>query len=72
MSSRSAVSKNPNTNWHNNAIQFPRLIAELEAVGAFTPQVSEALCVEMDLTMDELDEIVFRAQQKWDSIKAQL
>lgn len=58
--------------WNDNSIQFPRLIAELEAVGAFTPQVTESLCESMDLTVDEISELVDRAQAKWDEIKGNL
>ena len=58
--------------WENNAIQFPRLIAELETTGAFKPSVVKALCDEMDLTKDELFELIERAQSEWDSMKAKL
>ena len=64
------VSKDPNKNWKNNAIQFARLIAELASAGGFTEEVSEYLCESMDVTMDELDDIVSRAQEEWDKIKA--
>lgn len=63
------VSKNPNKNWKNNAIQFPRLIAELEAVGAFTHSIMADLSGEMDLSKEEIAEIVDRAQAEWDKIK---
>jgi hypothetical protein len=58
-----------NPNWLNNNIQFPRLIAELEAAGAFTPNILSKLCVEMDLTEDEIGEIVDRAQMEWERLK---
>ena len=58
-----------NKNWSDNTIQFPRLIAEAEAAGAFTPKVAEDMCNSMDLTMDELSEIVGRAQDEWEKIK---
>ena len=64
------VSKDPNKNWKNNAIQFARLIAELDSAGGFTEEDSEYLCESMDVTMDELDDIVSRAQEEWDKIKA--
>ena len=63
------ISKDSNKNWKNNAIQFPRLIAELDSAGGFTEEVSEYLCESMDVTMDELDDIVSRAQEEWDKIK---
>ena len=57
-----------NPKWKDNSIQFPRLIAELEAAGAFTPEVTEQLCESMDLTVDEISELVDRAQYTWDNI----
>jgi hypothetical protein len=65
------ISRNPQKNWENNAIQFSRLIAEMEASGAFTEELSETLCTEMDISMDDLSEIVDRAQKTWDEIKSQ-
>ncbi len=67
-----------NPKWLDNSIQFPRLLAEMEAMGVFNKtikynngyySVSEALCQEMDLEMGELMELVSRAQTEWDKIK---
>lgn len=57
--------------WDDNSIQFPRLIAELEAAGAFydAEMVAEA-CSSMDLTQEQFFELVDRAQAIWDKIKA--
>jgi len=55
--------------WHNNAVQFTRLVAELEACGAFTPQVMLDLSESMDLTHEEISELVDRAQTDWEAIK---
>jgi hypothetical protein len=63
------ISKNAHRNWENNAIQFPRLIAELEASGAFTQEICATLCESMDLDMDDLDNLVTRAQDIWEEIK---
>jgi phosphoglycolate phosphatase-like HAD superfamily hydrolase len=51
-------------NWSNNAIQFPRLIAEAEAAGLFAdnPEGFKALCESMDLEPGEVCEIIDRAQ----------
>jgi hypothetical protein len=65
------VSKNPNKNWENNAIQFPRLIAELEALGVFSLGVIKGLSEEMDLTVNEICNLIDRAQSEWDAIKKQ-
>jgi len=63
------VSKNPNVNWKNNAIQFARFIAEAEAAGAFTEELIKEMCLSMDLTPLEIAEIIDRAQEEWDKIK---
>jgi len=67
------ISKSPQANWRNNAIQFPRLIAELEATGTFSiPGVLGTLASEMGLTVDEVCGLIDRAQQEWDKIKEKI
>ena len=63
------VSKNPNANWRNDDIQFPRLIAELKMAGAFTPQVVRDLTESMDLGEGRVWEIIGRAEAVWDGCK---
>lgn len=63
------VSKNSNKNWNNNAIQFCRLISELQIAGAFTESVLDSLTQEMDLNKTEVFDIVERATNEWDRIK---
>lgn len=57
--------------WSDDAIQFPRLIAELEAVGALRGDVVDALCESMDLAPDNIAELIERAQLEWDKIKSE-
>jgi len=57
-------------NWENNAIQYPRLIAELQMAGAFSQEVMEFLSESTDLSYWELGELVDRACEEWDAIKA--
>lgn len=64
------VSDDPNTNWENNYLQFARLIAECEAVGAI--RITDELCETMDLSILEIREIIYRAQYSWEKIKEQL
>lgn len=64
------VSGDPDKNWANDAIQFPRLIAELEAAGAFTTQVFKGLMESTDLDEGQICELLERAQATWDDIKA--
>jgi hypothetical protein len=54
--------------WDDDNIQFPRLIAELEAV--LTPEQYREVAESMDLDMPELMELFERARKKWDAIKA--
>ena len=63
------LKNNMDKNWKNDSIQFPRLIAELEALGAFTPSVMEILREEMDLTNLEICCLIDRAQSKWEAKK---
>ena len=58
--------------WRKDGVQFPRLIAELETVGAFTPDVYAKLCEAMDLMEEEISELIGRAQMSWERIKGNL
>ncbi len=69
---RPYVSSRPGDNWKNDAIQFARLIAEMEAAGLFPAEDAEgeaALLESMDLAQGELTEIIDRAQAVWDDVK---
>lgn len=59
----------PDTNWLNNDIQFPRLLAELMATVEFTPAQRNAVAESMDLTWDEIFEVMERADTVWQKIK---
>lgn len=72
---RPAVSKNSDENWENDAIQFARLIAEMEAVGYFARdslRLERALLESMDLEPAELSGLIERAQEVWDDVKGRL
>ena len=66
------VSRSPNKNWKNDALQFARLIAELEMAGAFTPEINALLRESMDLEQIWIDDLVNRAVVNWNKIKAQV
>jgi energy-converting hydrogenase A subunit M len=66
------VSINPDENWANNAIQFPRFIEEAQAAGAFTNDVIEQMAQSMDLDVEEVQEIMERARKIWESIKGKM
>ena len=56
------IMRDVNSLWNNDKIQFARLISVLESVGAFTNEIAEKLCIEMDLEIEDLSDIVDRAQ----------
>ena len=60
-----------NPKWLDDSIQFPRLIAEAEAVGCFTGQEFADLAEGMDLTRLELCQLIDRAQAEWEKVKMQ-
>lgn len=65
----------PDDNWENDAIQFARLIAEMEAAGYFASdsrRLERKLVASMDLEPGQLAELVERAQGVWDDIKDRL
>lgn len=55
--------------WNNDAIQFPRLLAEIIGVG-LTEDQWDNLLKSMDLESADLSNLFDRAQAKWDAIKA--
>ena len=59
-------------NWKNNRIQFPRFIEEAQAAGAFTPEVLGKMAESMDLEVEDLYEILDRAQAEWNGICSKL
>ncbi len=62
----------PASKWEDNAIQFPRLIEEAQAAGAFTPEVLAAMGESMDLRLDGIRDILERARVKHEADKAVL
>jgi len=64
-----AVSPDPNANWKNDAIQFPRLICEIADV-VLRPEDYAEIAASMDVTKEELEELFDRALAAWDGIKA--
>lgn len=52
-------------NWENNSIQFPRLIEEAQAAGAFTNEVLHDMADSMDLPISDIHELMERARVVW-------
>ena len=57
--------------WDDDSIQFPRLLAEIYALG-LTPDQVQGLEVSMDLTMHKLFALFARAEAAWERIKQQV
>lgn len=57
--------------WKSDEIQFPRLLAELRAVG-LTDGMYEELCASMDIEKDDLDELLERAETAWQKVVQKL
>lgn len=56
-----------NPKWQDNAIQFPRLLAEIMATQALD---MAALAESMDLSVEEVSELFDRADEVWENSKA--
>jgi hypothetical protein len=54
--------------WETDNVQFPRLLAEINAMGLTAPQYS-MLESSMDLTTEQVDELLERAEKRWNEIK---
>ncbi len=55
--------------WRDDAIQFPRLIAEIAANVEGTPDEWAALCESMDISPQQLNELFERANTAWERAK---
>lgn len=54
--------------WDRNDIQFPRLLAEVWAVGLTSKQLGE-LCISMNLRREDVEAIFERAEEVFEGIK---
>jgi len=61
---------NPDAAWRDDAIQFPRLLAEIVGTLSLTEEQKQALCDSMDLEWAQIEELLNRAQETWDARKA--
>ena len=55
--------------WNSDRIQFPRLLAELRAIGLTAEQYAELLEA-MDCDREKVDELLERAEVAWQTRKA--
>lgn len=61
-----------NKNWKNNKIQFPRLIAEINANVKISRNDWKSLCESMGLSEGDVQSLFDRAENEWEKIKAKL
>lgn len=55
--------------WNRDDIQFPRLLAEIRASGLTSEQYAD-LTKSMDLHPDMIDDLLERAENAWNRVKA--
>jgi hypothetical protein len=60
---------NVNPKWLDNSIQFPRLLAEINANVDMSVGDMVALCESMDLNPLDINELFDRADEEWERIK---
>jgi hypothetical protein len=60
----------PAHHWHNNAIQFPRLISEINANFRLNGEELNEMLESMAITSAQLDELFNRADATWEAFKA--
>lgn len=58
----------PLQKWDNNFIQFPRLLAEINACGLNKSQM-KFLRESMDLSNEEIESLLFRAEVEFEHLK---
>jgi hypothetical protein len=62
------MAKKQLTMWDRDNVQFPRLLAEINATGLTTGQY-RMLEDSMELTTEEIDSLLERAEDRWTRIK---
>ena len=64
-----APSPGPESMWGDDSVQFPRLLSEIAGTIEATRREWDALCENMDITHDELEELFDRAHAAWKAAK---
>lgn len=65
------IVRGPKHLWERDDVQFPRLLAEIKAVG-LTPEQMQSLSSSMDLSKEDIHELLDRAEETFDAAKEQL
>jgi hypothetical protein len=63
--------QNIKDNWNNESIQFARLLSEISAAGIDWEMMNQ-LCQSMNATQGEIEDILNRADARWELIKDQM
>ena len=58
--------------WELDVIQFARLLSEMQASGILTPEALDVVAASMDLELDQIDELITRAETLWERSKEKL
>lgn len=58
--------------WQVDLIQFARFIAEFEATGGFDQDALVDVSISMDLELEYVEQIIDRAQRRWDAEKEKI
>ena len=56
------------SNWTDNRIQYPRLIAEASMAGAFTKKIIKDMAISMNLDNGDVLEVIERAVTEYGKI----
>lgn len=65
------IVRGPKHLWDRDDVQFPRLLAEIKAIG-LTPEQMRNLSASMDLSKEDIHELLDRAEETFDAVKEQL
>ncbi len=63
------VSDDRTKNWNNDHLQFARLLAEIQACTKF--KITTELMESMDLSKEQIIEVLDRAEAAWEDVKYQ-
>lgn len=58
--------------WERDDVQFIRLVGEMSGLGLLTITQKEELCESMDISPSQLEELLNRAEEKFESLKDNL
>jgi hypothetical protein len=66
------VVSNPNAEWANDAVQFPRLITEARDIGLFDEKSVQTLGFHMSLKTDQVNDLIDRAAKQLEKARLEI